>query len=108
MTDIIPNPSDPIPDVPPDTAQVIGQLQTKLLALGRDLADDAPLPSAEIEKTAKAINQLIASVERADVYLRSQGQVQPGDGLSPPDRRSLLLKIRRMVENGILRELDDE
>lgn len=88
-----------------DSTTLIRQLQNKLLALGQDA--DA-LPVTEIEKTAKAISMLIASVEKADAYLQSSESVGPGDGLSEPSRLDLLRKIKRMVANGVLDELLDE
>jgi hypothetical protein len=89
---------------PHDSAALIRQLQDKLLALGEDVDT---LPPADIEKTAKAISTLISSVEKADAYLQASGAVKPRDGLSEPSRLDLLRKIKRMVDNGVLNELED-
>lgn len=86
-------------------AELVQQLQDKLLALGQDIDT---LPPVEIEKMAKAISTLIVSVERADAYLQTSGRAAPGDGLSEPSRLDLLRKIKRMVANGVLDELADE
>lgn len=86
-------------------AELVLQLQSKLLALGQEVDS---LPPAEIEKTAKAISTLITSVERADVYLQTSVRAAPGDSLSEPSRLDLLRKIKRMVANGVLDELADE
>ncbi|WP_298913623.1 hypothetical protein [uncultured Algimonas sp.] len=88
----------------PDVGDIIGQLQGKLIALGR--AVDT-LPAKEIEATAKSINLLITSLEKADGYLRRHAPPAPGGGLSAPSRLDLLRRIKRMVENGVLRELDE-
>jgi hypothetical protein len=94
MTDI--TPSDP--------AALIVQLQAKLIQIGEDIDT---LPAKDIEATAKSIQALIASLEKADGYLRLNGTPHVGGGLSAPDRLDLLRRIRRMVENGVLDELDD-
>lgn len=88
-----------------DSTTLIRQLQDKLLSLGQDVDT---LPAIEIEKTAKAISTLIASVEKTEAYLQANGQVRSGDGLSEPSRLDLLRKIKRMVANGVLDELADE
>jgi len=88
-----------------DSATLIRQLQDKLLALG-DAVDTIPAP--EIEKTAKAISTLIASVEKVDSYLQARGVDDFGGGLPEPSRLDLLRKIKRMVENGALDEVADE
>jgi len=98
-------PPDPSLNPPYDGADLIRQLQEKLLALGRDIDT---LPAAEIEKTAKAISTLIAGVEKADAYLKMCGGARYGGGLSEPSRLELLRKIKRMVDNGVLDELADE
>lgn len=97
--------TDETPSNVPDATRLIAQLQARLLALGED--GDA-LPTAEIEKTAKAINALIVSLERADGFIQQKQSFRPGDRLSGPPRQVLLRKIKRMVENGVLNELDDE
>jgi hypothetical protein len=90
---------------PHRAAALIAQLQDRLLALGQD---DGSLPTAEIEKTAKAINVLIASLEKADQFLAECGETaRLGDRLTGPSRQTLLRKIKRMVENGVLDELDE-
>lgn len=103
--DISQNPPDPTPSPPYDSADLIEQLQDKLLALGRDIDT---LPAADIEKTAKAISTLIAGVEKADAYLQTRGDISYGGGLSEPSRLDLLRKIKRMVDNGVLDELADD
>lgn len=90
--------------VPSQSAALITQLQSRLLALGQ--TDD--LPTSEIERTAKAINQLIVSIEKAETYLSEHSDRPPyGEPLTGERRIVLLRKIKRMVENGILDELDD-
>lgn len=90
---------------PHRAAALIAQLQDKLLALGRD---EGSLPTAEIEKTAKAINVLIASLEKADQFLAERDETaRLGDRLTGPLRQTLLRKIKCMVENGVLGELDE-
>ena len=85
-------------------AQLIAQLQTRLLALGQ--TDE--LPTSEIERTAKAINQLIISIEKAETFLsHNSDQPRLGEPLMGERRIRLLRKIKRMVENGVLDELDD-
>jgi hypothetical protein len=109
MTKLTPKPLSLHNDMAPldvyDSATLIRQLQDKLLALGHDIDT---LPPADIEKTAKAISTLIASVEKVDAYLQASGQEGPKDGLSEPSRLDLLRKIKRMVENGALDELADD
>jgi hypothetical protein len=100
--DIPQNPSNPSPRPPYDSADLIEQLQSKLLALGRDIDT---LPAADIEKTAKAISTLIVGVEKADAYLQTCGEFSQGGALSEPSRLDLLRKIKRMVDNGVLDEL---
>lgn len=93
-----------------DTSQLIQTLQARLLSLGRDLANpETELPPAEIERTAKAINQLIVSVEKSDAFLRAHGEggARPGDYLHGARRDAFLRKIKVLVERGILEELDD-
>lgn len=92
-------------ETPRDSTDTVLQLQDRLLALGRDVDT---LPAAEIEKTAKAISTLIASVEKADAFLKSRETSEPIDGLSEPSRLELLRKIKRMVDNGALNELADD
>lgn len=83
---------------------IIARLQAKLIALGG--AVDT-LPAKEIEAAAKSINTLIGSLEKADSYLRLHSPSTAGGELSRLDRLSVLRRIKRMVENGILDELDD-
>ena len=94
------------PQSKPDSSRaLIVQLQHKLISLGRDVGD---LPPKDIEAAAKSINALIGSLEKAETYLSRHRPPPVGAGLSKASRRDLLQKIKRMVENGILRELDDE
>ncbi|MEM7729932.1 MAG: hypothetical protein AAF311_11775 [Pseudomonadota bacterium] len=86
-------------------AELIAKLHAKLVALG---AAVDTLPAREIEAAAKSINTLITSVEKADGYLRRHGDGTPGGGLSRPSRLDLLRRIQTMVDNGILKELDNE
>lgn len=89
----------------PTSAALIARLQTRLIQIGEELDD---LPTKEIEATVKSINALIGSLEKAEVYLSRHRPPPIGGGLSKASRLDLLRKIKRMVENGILRELDDE
>ena len=92
-----------------DPSDLIQKLQARLLSLGRDLAaPDVDLPPVEIERTAKAINQLIMSVEKSDAFLRAQGHgARPGDRRRGVPRQVFLQKIKRLVEKGVLDELDE-
>lgn len=95
------NPTDAINRI----ADLVTRLHTRMLALDDD-GDKMPL--AEIEKTAKTINQLIVSMDKVDAFIRQHGDhARIGDRPTGERRRVLLRKIRRMVENGILDELDD-
>ncbi|MGJ8561081.1 MAG: hypothetical protein ACSHX3_12665 [Litorimonas sp.] len=109
MTQIIPKKPSPQNETSiegaRDSTTLIRKLQDKLLALGQDVDT---LPASDIEKTAKAISTLIASVEKADAYLQTSGSIGPRDGLSEPSRLDLLRKIKRMVENGALNELAND
>lgn len=91
-------------------SDLIRQLQTRLIRLGHDLVDpDVDLAPAEIERTAKAINQLIGSIETSDAFLRTQGGgVRPGDYLRGERRDAFLRKIKVLVDRGILEGLDDD
>lgn len=98
-----------IPFETPDSAatpdDLIRSLQGRLLSLA-----DTPenLSAPDIERMARAITQLITSIEKAEGFLRDRtGVAQPGDRLEGEARQSFLRKLKRLVENGILDELDD-
>ncbi len=86
-------------------ASLIAALQAKLIALGAALDT---LPAREIEATAKSINALIGSLERAEGFLRTHDASSTADRLSPASREELLRKMQRMVDNGVLRGLPSE
>ena len=89
---------------PLSPADMIARLQGRLIQIGQDLDD---LPPKEIEAAAKSINALISSLEKAEGYLSRHSPTPVGGGLSKASRLDLLRKIKRMVDNGVLRELDD-
>lgn len=97
--------SDPKHAQPVTANDLIRALQARLLALG-DTQD--ALSVSEIERTAKAITQMITSLERAEGFLRDRtGVPQPGDRLEGDARQAFLRKLKRLVATGILDELDD-
>lgn len=87
------------------STDLIARLQDRLIKIGRDLDD---MPPKDIEAAAKSINALISSLEKAETYLSRHSPPPIGGGLSKVSRLELLRKIKRMVDNGVLRELDDE
>ena len=89
----------------PTSPDLIARLQDRLIQMGQDLDD---LPTKDLEAAVKSINALISSIEKAELYLARHSPPPVGGGLSKASRLDLLRKIKRMVDNGVLRELDDE
>lgn len=90
--------------VAPD--RLIRQLQSRLLSLSDD---EANVSVVEIERTAKAITQLITSIERADNFLRTRTETaRPGFRLEGEARQRFLRRVKRFVDNGGLDALDDD
>lgn len=99
-----------IKDIPPNPALapdlLIRRLQSRLLSLSED---EDTVSAAEIERTAKAITQLITSIERAESFLQSRTETtRAGFRLEGEARQRFLRRVRCFVERGGLDELNDE
>lgn len=94
----------PEPFDPQVAQRLIRRLQTRLLTLSD--ADDDPSPQ-DIERAAKAISQLVRSLRDAETYLGVQdGEERYGYRPKPETRRQFLIKLKRLVDAGLLDELN--
>ena len=90
----------------PDAQAIIEILQARLLALSDDAATLNP---QEVERSAKAISQLVRGLQDAQTYLDRVGDHQGyRDRPSRQTRQQFLRKLKRLVDRGILDELDDD